>query len=495
MGESKLNETQIRRVNKVLLIVVIVTTIFGFMGLMAQLTQSDLPPIRSIVPICFLILNFVVTLVLFGLKKHRSIYKYEAIGFSVAYCFMLLLGGSNVTFPYLIPLMIVTVLYLNVNVNILLGIIFLILNVIRAFLNFKTLEFSTALESSMVAIIIVILSAITTIMGTRLLTQFIRENMDDINSAAEERTRVSENILKVTEEVRSNVNLLKSSLDEIDSSSMQVNTSIQKIGDGNAKNVKAVELQTKMTGEIQELLDNTNQIVETAVGISADMILELNQSLADMNSLVEKTNETTLVGNQMKEAAVKQQQSSTDARNITDMILSISSQTNLLALNASIEAARAGAAGKGFAVVADEINNLSSQTKESAEQITHILNELIANAEEVSCKANQTVETAGTQSELVGETMRKLNEFEDYSNRLKETLTQIKNDMGRIKGSNDEVVNSTSTLLTTSEDFVESTSKTIQISQDNMEKVDKSREIMTQILTQMNELTKDSLKA
>ncbi|MBQ5426249.1 MAG: hypothetical protein IIU31_03665 [Pseudobutyrivibrio sp.] len=74
---------------------------------------------------------------------------------------------------------------------------------------------------------------------------------------------------------------------------------------------------------------------------------------------------------------------------LTEDILSIAAQTNLLALNASIEAARAGEAGKGFAVVADEIRQLAEHSKETANSIQEISNQVISAVEALADNSNE----------------------------------------------------------------------------------------------------------
>ena len=83
---------------------------------------------------------------------------------------------------------------------------------------------------------------------------------------------------------------------------------------------------------------------------------------------------------------------------LTEDILSISSQTNLLALNASIEAARAGEAGKGFAVVADEIRLLADSSRETAnniqtinEQVIEAVNGLVKASERIISYINENI--------------------------------------------------------------------------------------------------------
>ena len=73
-------------------------------------------------------------------------------------------------------------------------------------------------------------------------------------------------------------------------------------------------------------------------------------------------------------------------------VVSIASQTNLLALNASIEAARAGEAGKGFAVVAGEINNLATDSRNTANRSSESQEQILASISSIVADADKLME-------------------------------------------------------------------------------------------------------
>ena len=488
-NKTILNEKQVKEINKLMLIILIITSIFAVIGLVSQLVDSSMASVRSIVPIILYILNIIVTIIALNTAEPFAVHKIEAVSFTIVYAAMLLMSNNGIVFPYIIPLMVVIMLYLDSAVSVGMGIAFIVLNIIRSIMNLAGAEnVQDVIEIVMISIIISILTTVALSMGTRLLDKFIRENMSGIEAAALERARVSENIIKVTDQVTKDFEVLKKELSEVEETSKLVCDSIDQIGQGNEENLSAVELQTNMTNEIQSLLNETGEITAEAVNDSQQMSDMISKSLKDMEHLVTQAIRTTEVGTQMQAAAERQQKSSDEAMNITDMIFSISGQTNLLALNASIEAARAGEAGRGFAVVATEISHLAEQTKESTERITNILKELTDNAGEVSDKAAQTVEMAGAQKDLVELVKGVLAESRDCSDKLGSTLRTVNTDMGRIKDSNDEVVNSTSRLLATSEEFTASTQETIRISRNNMDKIEESMGIMEGISNKMQQL-------
>ncbi|MBQ7481165.1 MAG: hypothetical protein IJT80_04725 [Lachnospiraceae bacterium] len=488
MNNSILETEQVRQINKLLLVVLIITSFFGVAGVLSQLTSADMAPYKSVVPAVLGVINLIISIVVYKVSEPEFFHKYVAVGYLVVYAAMLLLSMNGTTFPYLIPIMIMTILYLDRTASLGLGIAFIVLNVIRVIINVTTMVLDDVIEISMISIIISILTMLATVLGTRLLIRFIGENMANVEEAAKERARVSENILNVTDQVTADFKTLKSGLDEVGETSRLVCDSIDQIGQGNEENLSAVELQTNMTGEIQSLLNETDEITAEAVEVSGQMTDMLGRSLNDMESLVVQSIETTEVGNQMKSAAERQQKASDEAKNITEMIFSISEETNLLALNASIEAARAGEAGRGFAVVASEISHLADQTQKSTEQIANILKELAENAGEVSEKAVSTVEMANAQKDLVEQVKGVINESREYSVKLGDTLKTVSGDMARIKDSNDEVVNSTTRLLATSEEFTASTQETIRISRNNMDKIEEAIDIMTNISGKLQEL-------
>ncbi|AFT76733.1 putative methyl-accepting chemotaxis protein [Alteromonas macleodii str. 'Black Sea 11'] len=97
-------------------------------------------------------------------------------------------------------------------------------------------------------------------------------------------------------------------------------------------------------------------------------------------------------------------------------ITAVAEQTNLLALNAAIESARAGEHGRGFAVVADEVRTLAIRSKESADQITSITEQLVA-------QTASSVEQMQTCIQLVDEAVISSN---NATSAMTEIMTQIR---------------------------------------------------------------------
>lgn len=125
--------------------------------------------------------------------------------------------------------------------------------------------------------------------------------------------------------------------------------------------------------KVQAVADQTTVMTQYAQEMkvrATEMEHKATENMNNTNAMIgEITNEMNV--------ALENSKSVEKVEQLTGDILSISSQTNLLALNASIEAARAGEAGKGFAVVADEIRQLADSSRETANNIQTINEQVI----------------------------------------------------------------------------------------------------------------------
>jgi methyl-accepting chemotaxis protein len=93
--------------------------------------------------------------------------------------------------------------------------------------------------------------------------------------------------------------------------------------------------------------------------------------------------------------------SSTEIKEIIEMIDSVAAQTRLLALNATIEAARAGEMGKGFAVVASEVKDLADQTGRATERVTAQVDRIRQACEDVAAAMTNVGTTVSEMNGLV----------------------------------------------------------------------------------------------
>ncbi|OLS17052.1 MAG: Methyl-accepting chemotaxis protein McpB [Candidatus Heimdallarchaeota archaeon LC_2] len=161
-----------------------------------------------------------------------------------------------------------------------------------------------------------------------------------------------------------------------------------------------------------EEVASTSQAMSNGATSQTELIAEVND---DIQTLI-----------QMVEEIIKKIQTNTSD------VSQIALQTNILALNAGIEASRAGDYGRGFMVVAENVRKLSDQSKDAAEKIAMVADEIAENLQKSFNKISNSIvnivsvseETAASAEEVAAAAEEMTATVEELSSAAQELTTQ-----------------------------------------------------------------------
>jgi len=138
-----------------------------------------------------------------------------------------------------------------------------------------------------------------------------------------------------------------------------------------------------------------------------------NQISASMEELSASSVEVSDYQHSLSNEITNVKTISMEINTILDAIKNIADQTKLLGLNASIEAARAKDFGLGFGVVATEIRTLSQESRETAEKIIKLTNNIQHSVDSTLVTSENTLKTTQQQSSAIEEINSSIIELTD----------------------------------------------------------------------------------
>lgn len=326
------------------------------------------------------------------------------------------------------------------------------------------------------------------------------KNNDEIGQLAESfnemKTNLRDliyNVSSTSEQVASSAEELMASAEQTSSATEQVTTAIQKVASGSEVQEKATEESAR---GINEMATGINRIASTASNVAESSTDTTNQAIngnnmltkvvGQMKSINEATNGTNTVIQQLDS-------NSNEIGKIIDVITGIADQTNLLALNAAIESARAGEHGKGFAVVADEVRKLAEQSRNSANQISNLV-QLIQNdvlkAVEMMSKstkeADEGVRLVNDTGKSFSEILTSIEQVSGEVQELSAVSEQMSASMEQVNGSIEEVATIAKASVESTADIASSSEEQLA----TMEEVTSSASLLANMAEDLREMIK-----
>ncbi len=336
----------------------------------------------------------------------------------------------------------------------------------------------------------VILYGAFLVMATKLSNRFSSEKMASIEEEQAKQKSILADVLNTALIVDNNSHKVGEIVENLAASTDIVTNAVGDIAHGVTETSNSIQIQTALTDEIQNTITTASSLSQNMGKISDETTAAVSQGIEIVNQLYQNAGVSNQNGDYAYSAMLDLKEKSNHIQSITEIISGIAEQTNLLSLNASIESARAGEAGRGFAVVADEIRKLASQSKESANDINNIINELQGKADHSLQSVIKMKQVTNQQNDLIIQTKNIFDQTIAQMNNVNQNAKSVNQKVHEILKSNQQIVDSIGSISAVSEETTANTEEVTAMMHKNIEQAQQARQLVEELMNSSEEMKK-----
>ncbi len=475
----------IQSTNKVVLIINWLLDAFLILGYIAEYFKGGRSLQFVITFILMIVIPMVIATIIYKRDSENKYIKFITLGcYFTIYSFAMFTSSRTLIYVYLFPIISMYLLYFDLQLMIRSCSFILIINIARVLwlVLAKDMTDKSLTTDYTIQLSSVILYSAALIIATKLSNRFNSDKMESIEEEKNKQGVILYDVLKIASVLDSNSKEVYGIVDELVTATDTVTGTVNKILDSAADTETSIGDQSRLTHDIQNIIEETSKLSEKMGEISGEASLSVNEVIDIVNKLESNTSVVNDNNENAYTTMVQLTEKSTEIQNITDMITGISEQTNLLALNAAIEAARAGEAGRGFAVVADEIGKLALQSQDSAKEIEVILKELRTMATDSVKVVGKIKNVNAEQNRLIDETKRAFDTITAKITGVDNTVNLVNSKINEILATNNKIVDSINNISGASKKATGLTRDATEVTRSNIERANMAKKLMGELI-------------
>lgn len=438
-----------------------------------------------------LLVPFAGCILLYRKNREGAAIRYlGAFGYGVFYMFVLLTSTSILAFCYILPMIVVVMVFQDSKFALKVGIMSILINILYVVVMCSAQggPDNNMIVNFEIQIAVVILTVAISILATKVLEKVSAYRLELIEGEKEKEAGMLEQVLAAVDTLARKVSDIDEEAKKMASQGEGSKKAIEEIVAGTNDLARTIQKQLEMTESIGNMTDATGEIADEIQNKFEDTreVTELGDK--GINELEKASELNGKVSGQVSVTMDKLLSQTNEVNEILQLIEGITEQTTLLALNASIEAARAGEAGKGFAVVADEIKKLSSETESATYQIRIILEELTKQTDEAETSVNSLIESNKKQADLVMKTREAFAQIKADIVDVGGSVEEQAVNMEKIKDSNKEIIHYVENLSAFSEELLANTENTRDMAEDTIEGTQRVSMLLEEVMQEVEGL-------